>query len=112
MLHDPKKKKIGSKTFDFMFIGYASNNAAYRFLVLQSDVLECNTIIEPKNAKIFEHIFLLSKKISHTATGVNDIENSYDEHVFTTMDDMERSHDELRMSKTKKKKTKRGFLCR
>ena len=39
MLPDPKKGKIGSKTSDCMFIGYASNSAAYRFLVLKSDVL-------------------------------------------------------------------------
>ena len=38
MLPDPKKRKIGSKTYDCMFIGYASNSAAYRFLVLKSDV--------------------------------------------------------------------------
>ena len=30
---------------------------------------------------------------------MNDIENSYDEHVPTTVDDMESSHDELRRSK-------------
>ena len=57
MLPDLKNRKIRSKTFDCMFIGYASNSAAYRFLVLKSDVLECNTIIETKNAKFFEHIF-------------------------------------------------------
>ena len=30
---------------------------------------------------------------------MDDIENSYDEHVTTTVDDMESSHDELRRSK-------------
>ena len=53
MLPDPKKWKIGSKTSDCMFIGYASNSAAYRFLVFKSDVLECNTIIETKKCQIF-----------------------------------------------------------
>ena len=57
MLPDPRKRKIGSKTSDCMFIGYASNSAAYRFLVLKSSVLESNTIIETKNAEFFEHIF-------------------------------------------------------
>jgi hypothetical protein len=46
MLPDPKKRKIGSKTSDFLFIGYAEHSAAYRFLVLKSDVLSCNIIIE------------------------------------------------------------------
>ena len=35
---------------------------------------------------------------------MDDIENSYDEHVPTTMDDMESSHDELRKSKRQRKK--------
>jgi hypothetical protein len=42
-----------------MFIGYAKNNAAYRFLVLKSDVLEWNTIVETKNAEFFENIYPL-----------------------------------------------------
>ena len=99
MLLDPKKRKIGSKTYDCLFIRYASNSAAYRFLVLKSDVLECNTIIETKNAKFLEHICPLSGKNSHTPIIVDDIENSYDEHAPTTMDDMESSHGELRRSK-------------
>ena len=53
MLPDPKKRKLGSKTYDCMFIGYASNSATYRFLVLRSDVLERNSIIETKNAEFF-----------------------------------------------------------
>ena len=71
-----------------MFIGYASNSVAYRFLVLKSDVLECNTIFETKKVDFFEHIFPLFEKISNTPTIVDDIENSYDEHVPTIVDDM------------------------
>ena len=66
-----------------MFIGYASNSVAYRFFVLKSDVLECNTIIETKNIEFFEHIFLLSKKISRAPTIGDDIEKSSNEHVPT-----------------------------
>ena len=103
MLPDPKKRKIGLKTSDFMFIWYASNSAAYRFLVLKSDVLESNIIIETKNSEFFEHIFPLSEKNSHTPIIVDDIENSYDEHVPILADDMESSHDELRRSKRQRK---------
>jgi hypothetical protein len=63
LLPEPKKRKIGSRTCDCMFIGYAGNSAAYRFLVLKSDVLEKNTIIESKNAEFFESVFPLKSKI-------------------------------------------------
>ena len=85
-----------------MFIEYASNNTTYRFLVLKSDVLECNTIIKTKNTEFFEHICPLSGKISHTPTIVDDRENSYDKHVPTTVDDMESTHDELRSKRQRK----------
>ena len=69
MLPEPKRKKIGSKTSDCMFIGYAKHSAAYRFLVLKSEVLDCNTIIETKNAEFFEHNFpLKSENISEAST--------------------------------------------
>ena len=107
MLPDPKKGKIGSKTSNCMFIGYASNSASYRFLVLKSDVLESNTIIETENAKFFEHIFPLSEQISHTPTIVDAVK-SYDEHVSTSVDDIESSHDELRRSKRRRKEVSFG----
>ncbi|XP_070055248.1 uncharacterized protein [Nicotiana tomentosiformis] len=87
MLPDPKKRKIGSKTSDCMFIGYAESSAAYRFLVVKSDVLEHNTIVETKNTKFFENIFLLkfenipdapiisSDNISHVPIIQNDFES-------------------------------------
>jgi len=39
MLPGPKKRKIGSKTSDCMFLGYAEHNVAYKFLVLNSDII-------------------------------------------------------------------------
>ena len=39
---------------------------------------------------------------------MDDIENSYDEHVPTTVDDMESFHDELRRSKRQRKEISFG----
>jgi len=56
VLPDPKKKKIGSRTSDCMFLSYVEHNAAYTFLVLKSDMIEHDTIVETKNVEVFEHI--------------------------------------------------------
>ena len=42
-----------------LLIGYVEHSVAYRFLVLKSDMHDCNTIIETKNVECFEHIFPL-----------------------------------------------------
>jgi hypothetical protein len=63
-----------------MFIGYAGNSVAYKFLVLKSDVLNCNTIIEIKNAEFFEHIYPLKKKL-HTPINDNKIDETHIEKV-------------------------------
>ena len=61
----PKKVKIGPKTIDCIFIGYAHNSAAYRFLVYKSEIddIHENTIIESRNARFFEHIYPLKTSI-------------------------------------------------
>jgi len=48
-----------------MLIGYAKHSVVYKFIILKSDVLDCNTTIETKNVEFFEHIFSLCDKISH-----------------------------------------------
>lgn len=55
----PKKVTIGPKTVDCIFIGYAHNSSAYRFLVYKSDIsdIHVNTVMESRNASFFEHIF-------------------------------------------------------
>ena len=55
----PKKVKIGQKTVDCVFIGYANNSSAYRFLIHKSEIIDMhvNTIIESRNASFFENVF-------------------------------------------------------
>lgn len=83
-----------------MFISYASNSDSYRFLILKSNVLECNTVIETKKAVFLKHVFPLSKKISHAPTIVDD---SHDEHGPIMVDDMKSPCDELRRRKSQRK---------
>ncbi|RDX62024.1 hypothetical protein CR513_59689, partial [Mucuna pruriens] len=53
---DPKKRKTGPKTSNCMFLGYVVHSTPYKLLVLKSDFIECNTIIETKNARFFDTI--------------------------------------------------------
>ena len=55
----PTKVKVGPKTIDCVFIGYAQNSNAYRFLVHKSEIpnIHVNTIIESRDASFFENIF-------------------------------------------------------
>ena len=57
MVPIPKKIKIGPKTIDCIFIDYAINSSAYRFLVHKYDIpdIHVNTIIESRNASFFEN---------------------------------------------------------
>ena len=59
MVPIPKRIKIGPKTIDCIFIGYAINSSVYRFLVHKFDIpdIHVNTIIESRNASFFENIF-------------------------------------------------------
>ncbi|KAK1681343.1 hypothetical protein QYE76_042191 [Lolium multiflorum] len=54
-----KKRKLGPKTVDCVFLGYASHSIAYRFLVVKSGVDDMNvgTIFESRDATFFEDIF-------------------------------------------------------
>lgn len=60
----PKQVKIGHKTVDCIFIGYAHNSSAYRFLVHKSTISDINegTIKESRNATFFESNFPCKEK--------------------------------------------------
>ena len=62
---EPKRRKIGSKTIDTIFIGYGQNTCANRFLVIDSEIngISNNTIIESRDATFFEDRFPFKSKI-------------------------------------------------
>jgi transposase InsO family protein len=54
-----KKHKLGPKTIDCVFLGYAFHNIGYRFLILNSGVSDMlvGTIMESRDATFFEDEF-------------------------------------------------------
>ena len=64
-IQELKKRKIGPKTVDAIFIGYALDSNVNRFLVVNSEISEIsnNTIIEARDAVYFENIFPFKSRI-------------------------------------------------
>ena len=60
----PKKVKIGHKTIDWIFIGYAHKHTAYRFLVHKLNIhdIHKNMIMESRNESFFEDVFPCKSK--------------------------------------------------
>ncbi|GKC67928.1 zinc finger, CCHC-type containing protein [Tanacetum coccineum] len=57
-LSDPKKKTLGVKGIDCMFVGYAQHSKAYRFYVFEpNDSVSINSIIESRDAIFDENYF-------------------------------------------------------
>ena len=54
-----KKRKLGPKTIDYVFLGYAIHSVGYRFLIINSGVLDMTvgTIMESRDATFFENEF-------------------------------------------------------
>jgi hypothetical protein len=61
-----KKRKLGPKTVDCVFLGYAFHSVGYRFLVVKSGVpnLLVVTIMESRDATFFENIFPVRDEIN------------------------------------------------
>ncbi|GKB12734.1 retrotransposon protein, putative, ty1-copia subclass, partial [Tanacetum coccineum] len=70
----PKAQKIGPKSVDCIFIGYAKNSTAYRFIVHESKNpdIQKNTIMESRNASFFENIFPCLSKGTGSSSRLDD----------------------------------------
>jgi hypothetical protein len=55
-----KKRKLGPKIVDCIFLGYAHHSIAYRFLVIKSEVsgVYVNIFLDSHDVTFFENIFL------------------------------------------------------
>src|SRR6187401_1558567 len=56
----PKKRKLGPKTVDCVFLGYAQRSVGYRFLVVKSEVpdMHVDSIMESRDAIFLRTYFL------------------------------------------------------
>ena len=62
-LTDPKRKTLGDKGVECIFIGYAHNSKAYRFLVIEPNhAISVNTVIESRDAIFDETRFTSSQR--------------------------------------------------
>nr|GEX25606.1 hypothetical protein [Tanacetum cinerariifolium] len=70
----PKAQKIGPKSVDCIFNGYAKNNSAYRFIVHEEKKLDIqkNTVMESRNASFFEHIFSCLSKETRSSSRLDE----------------------------------------
>ncbi|GKE14549.1 pol polyprotein, partial [Tanacetum coccineum] len=70
----PKAQKIGPKAVNCIFIGYAKNSSAYRFIVHESKNpdIQKNTIMVSWNASFFEHIFPCLSKETRSSARLDD----------------------------------------
>src|SRR6187551_1925725 len=61
-----KKRKLGPKTVDCVFLGYAFHSVGYRFLIVKSGVpdMHVGTIMESRDATFFEDIFPMKEEAS------------------------------------------------
>jgi hypothetical protein len=65
-----KKRKLGPKTVDCVFLGYAFHSVGYRFLVVRSGVpdLLVGIIMESRDATLFENIFPMKDETNSSRT--------------------------------------------
>ena len=62
-----KKCKLGPRTVDCVFLGYAIHSVGYRFLIINSRVpdIHVGTIMESRGAIFFESEFPIKMHLAH-----------------------------------------------
>jgi hypothetical protein len=62
-----KKRKLGPKTVDCVFLGHAMSSVGYRFLIVKSGVsnMEVGTIFESRDATFFKTNFPMKIFLAH-----------------------------------------------
>jgi hypothetical protein len=94
-----KKRKLGRKTVDCAFLGYAIHSVGYRFLIINSEVsdMHVSTIIESRDTIFFENEF--SMKATPSTTGHESViphehEHEYEHEMFTPVQQIEEPHEQ------------------
>jgi hypothetical protein len=96
---EPKKRKLGERGIECIFIGYAENSKAYRFMVIESNyAISVNTVIESRDAIFDENRFSSIPKPS------NEIPE-----FSSTHKDVEHHNDVVEIRKSKRVRKEKSF---
>ena len=78
-----KKRKLGPKTVDYVFLGYAFHSLGYRFLIIKSGILDMHvgTIMESRDVTFFENIFPMKRIPSSSSHEFGETPENNDEIV-------------------------------
>jgi hypothetical protein len=112
-----KKCKLGPKTVDCIFLGYAHHSIAYGFLVVESEVpdMHVNSLLESCDATFFENIFPMKDSHAICSLPLNETVNTTSESVeFSEHDEhtLESNYDEIHSDaprRSKRQKTIKSF---
>jgi hypothetical protein len=68
-----KKRKLGPKTVDCIFLGHAHHSTAYRFLVIKSDIpdVHIDTFWDSRDVTFFENIFPIKNSYGMSSLPAN-----------------------------------------
>jgi hypothetical protein len=68
-----KKRKLGPKTVDCVFLGYAHHSTTYRFLVIKSKIhdVHIDTFLESRDVTFFENIFPMKNSYGMSSLPAN-----------------------------------------
>jgi hypothetical protein len=113
-----KKRKLGPKTVDCIFLGYAHHSIAYRFLVVKSEVpdMHVNSLLESRDATFFENIFPMKDSHVISSLPLNETVNTTSKSVeFSKHDEhtLKSNHEEIHSGaprRSKRQKTAKFFV--
>jgi hypothetical protein len=85
-----KKRKVGPKTVDYVFLGYAIHSVGYRFLIINSEIsdMHVGTIMESRDATFFGNEFPMKTTPSttgHESVIPHEHEHEHKHEMFTSV---------------------------
>jgi hypothetical protein len=112
-----KKRKLGPKIVDYVFLGYAHHSIAYRFLVIKLEVhdVHVNTFLKSRDVTFFENIFPMKKSYDMSSLPRNVITDTTPEpsnffdHVENTAEPIYEEIDSEAPRRSKRPRTAKFF---
>jgi hypothetical protein len=106
-----KKRKLGPKTMDCVFLGYAHHSTAYRFLVIKSEIhdVHIDTFLESHDVTFFENIFPMKNLYGKSSLPTNVLADTSPEPSEHTPEPIHEEIDSEAPRRSKRPRTAKSF---